>query len=142
VAVVITGFLIFSGLGSYFSPHFTSWKKQTVVFAGIVSFTFIYLLWLRKLFLQMVGLPDLIKIIISLGLIAPVAFFMGMPFPLGLGRLTRKKSDLVPWAWGINGCASVISSVLATVIAVSWGFTVVGLLAILLYTLACLSYPS
>jgi len=69
----------------------------------------------------MVGLPDLIKIIISLGLIAPVAFFMGMPFPLGLGRLTRKKSDLVPWAWGINGCASVISSVLATVIAVSWG---------------------
>ena len=32
---------------------------------------------------------------------------------------------LVPWAWAINGCASVVASVLAAILAISYGFTVV-----------------
>jgi hypothetical protein len=31
--------------------------------------------------------------------------------------------DLVPWAWGINGCVSVISSILASMLALSVGFS-------------------
>ena len=78
---------------------------------------------------------------ISFLLIAPLAFCMGMPFPLGLARLGDKAPDLIPWAWAINGCASVLSAVLATVLAIHFGFTVVILLAVSLYGLATLAYP-
>jgi len=144
VAVVIAGFLVFSGLGSGFSSRFILHEKAgiTLAFIGIAALTLIYLLFLRGLFLALIAFPDWVKIIISLGFIFPLAFFMGMMFPLGLSRVSEKRPLLVPWAWGINGCASVISAVLATVLAVSWGFTLVGVLAILLYTLAYLTYPS
>jgi len=42
----------------------------------------------------------------------------------------------VPWAWGINGCASVLSAILATLLAMNVGFTFVTLIAITLYLLA------
>jgi hypothetical protein len=42
----------------------------------------------------------------------------------------------VPWAWGINGFASVVSAVLATLLAIEFGFNVVIVLALLLYALA------
>ncbi len=144
IAVVIAGFLIFSGLGSNFSPYFIQGKKyrKVIAFAAIASLSFIYFVGLRKFFLQTMSLPDWTKILISLGLIAPLAFFMGIPFPLGLTKINQEKPNLVPWAWGINGCASVISSILATTLAVSWGFTVVGALAILFYTFAWLIYPA
>jgi hypothetical protein len=45
---------------------------------------------------------------------------------------------LVPWAWGINGCASVVSAVLATLLAIEFGFTAVVALAVALYVLAAL----
>ncbi|MDX1811681.1 MAG: hypothetical protein R3240_07035, partial [Gammaproteobacteria bacterium] len=67
---------------------------------------------------------------------APLAFFMGMPFPQGLNLLTKISPDQIPWAWGINGCASVVSSAAASIIAIHYGFSVVILLALLAYILA------
>ena len=58
---------------------------------------------------------------------------MGMPFPLGIARIGRESPDLVPWAWGINGCASVIAAILATLLAIHFGFGVVVMIAIMLY---------
>jgi len=48
---------------------------------------------------------------------------------------------LIPWAWGINGCASVISAILATLIAMQFGFTVLILLAVILYGVAAWYFP-
>jgi hypothetical protein len=59
-----------------------------------------------------------------------------MPFPLGLARLGRETPELVPWAWGINGCASVVSAVLAALLAIEFGFSVVVALAVALYLAA------
>jgi hypothetical protein len=53
---------------------------------------------------------------------------MGMPFPLGLAWLKQECPELVPWAWAVNGCASVIASVLAAIISISYGFTTVLML--------------
>jgi L-cystine uptake protein TcyP (sodium:dicarboxylate symporter family) len=49
---------------------------------------------------------------------------------------------LIPWAWGINGCASVISAILATLIAMQFGFTVLVFLAIALYCVAAWCFPN
>jgi hypothetical protein len=66
---------------------------------------------------------------------------MGMPFPLGLGRTAASSETLVPWAWAINACASVVAAVLATVLAIHLGFTAVVLIALVLYVGAALACP-
>lgn len=76
------------------------------------------------------------KIALSVALIAPLAVGMGMPFPLGLRRLAGTAPDFIPWAWGINGFASVMSAVLATLLAIELGFNFVVVLALAMYALA------
>jgi len=66
---------------------------------------------------------------------------MGMPFPLGLAGTRHNDPQLMPWAWGINGCASVLSAILAILLAIEIGFSGVMLSAVLLYALAWLSQP-
>jgi hypothetical protein len=63
---------------------------------------------------------------------------MGMPFPLALRELDE---PLVPWAWGINGCASVVSAALATLLAVDFGFSAVLWIALALYVLVLAAFP-
>jgi hypothetical protein len=82
------------------------------------------------------GLADNVKIVISIFLIAPLAFCMGMPFPIGLGRVANSIPEFIPWAWGINGFASVISATLATLLAIEFGFTAVVLFALGFYAAA------
>jgi hypothetical protein len=56
-------------------------------------------------------------------LLAPLGFLMGIPFPGGLAWLRQQSPGLIPWAWAINGCTSVLASILAAMIALSAGFS-------------------
>jgi hypothetical protein len=142
VAVVLSGFLLFAGLGSASSERFAErvpWpgvSPVVVAVAAIAALALVYVMVLPVVFARFIGLGDAAKIVLSLALIAPLAFFMGMPFPVGLRRLSAIAPGFVPWAWGINGFASVVSAVLATLLAIEFGFNAVILLALLLYALA------
>ena len=146
IAVVLASFLFFAGLGSGYSARLAGRigdqlgksrpKAAAIAVTGIMLLAVIYLLILPALFRELMGLSDAAKIVISVILIAPLAFFMGMPFPLGLSQVGDVNADLIPWAWGINGCASVISPIVATILAIHLGFTVVVASAMMLYLLA------
>ncbi|MCZ6716997.1 MAG: SAM-dependent methyltransferase [Gammaproteobacteria bacterium] len=142
VAIVLSGFLVFAGLGSGYSQklvrRYKDRRLSLVAFAvtGILSIALVYLFLLPELFDRFIGQRDVIKILIALILIAPLAFCMGMPFPIALGEVARNAPDFIPWAWGINGYASVVSASLGTLLAIEFGFTVVILSALGLYTLA------
>ena len=110
--------------------------------ALIAAISLVYLAALPPLFGALIHLPDLAKITLSLALIAPLAFFMGMPFPLGLAAVSARSPDLIPWAWGINGCASVLSAILATILAIHFVFTAVVTIAVVLYLAAALTLSS
>ena len=140
-AVVLAAFLVFAGLGSGYSQRLVArpdgWLPPIArAVAGIVVVALLYLPLLPLLFERLIAQPDAVRILVSVGLIAPLGFFMGMPFPMGLSVLGERAPALLPWAWGINGCASVISAVLATLLAVHLGFTIVMILALLLYVAA------
>jgi len=164
LAVVLGGFLVFAGLGSGTAPalavRLQSLRGEVdaniglvdrllrpvrrlaaleLAVLGIAATAMVYLVALPPLFRLLAPLGDPLKILVSLALIAPLAFWMGMPFPLALVRVSRALPAIVPWAWGINGCASVISAVLATLLATSLGFTAVMLIALGLYGLAALT---
>ena len=142
IAVVLSGFLVFAGLGSGYSARLarrlenTTFSPIAAAVAGIVGISLIYVLLLAAMSPWLVALPDAAKITAALGLIAPLAFCMGMPFPLGLAKLAAHAPDFIPWAWGINGFASVVSAALATLLAIHFGFTAVVVLALVLYVLA------
>ena len=116
-------------------------EALALAIGAIVALAIVYIHALPPLFAALVGLPDLVKILLSLALIAPLAFFMGMPFPLALARLRADTPQLVPWAWAINGCASVLSAILATLLAMTFGTRVVVFVAAALYFIAGLAAP-
>ncbi len=142
IAVVLSGFLVFAGFGSAFSRRLTRRVELihrspvTVTVAGIALIALLYLALLPVVFDQLMGLADGFKMALSIIMIAPLAFFMGMPFPIGLSRVATSAPDFIPWAWGINGFASVISASLATVLAIEFGFSMVVLIALALYAAA------
>jgi spermidine synthase len=124
-AVTICGFLLFSGLGSLA----TQWIKgdRARVLRGAV--VVILVLGLAEtavlpLLTPWAGaLAGPSRWALALAAIAPLAFAMGFPMPLGLQRLAG--SRLVPWAWGTNGFASVLAAPLAMALAMTWGHTTV-----------------
>ncbi|MGH7887800.1 MAG: hypothetical protein ACREPG_08040, partial [Candidatus Binatia bacterium] len=73
--------------------------------------------------------------------IAPLAYFMGRPYPAALQTLSERAPLLIPWAWGIHGCASVLGAVLAMVISIELGLSAVVYLAAILYLLAATLRP-
>ncbi|MEA3372328.1 MAG: SAM-dependent methyltransferase [Campylobacterota bacterium] len=145
VAVVLSTFLIFAGLGSSYSKRLGMLKGYSKSarygIIGIFVFGLFYLLTLDHIFGFLLTQSAPIKIAASVVLIAPLAFAMGMPFPMGLSELGKHSESLIPWAWGVNGCASVISAVAATLVAIHFGFTVVMVMALFFYLLAFVSFP-
>jgi len=71
--------------------------------------------------------------------LAPLGLLMGTAFPGGLAWLRERAPGWIPWAWAINGCASVLASVLAAMLALSAGFSWVLVAAALSYTAAWLT---
>lgn len=144
IAVVLAAFLVFAGLGSGVAEQAAKWVQKggvrigavAPIAAGIVALSGIYLVVLPPLLDALLLWPEEARIAVTIFLIAPLAFLMGMPFPLGLKRLSAEAPALIPWAWGINGCASVLSAVLATLLAIHIGFTAVVGCALVLYALA------
>jgi uncharacterized membrane protein len=134
---VLAGFLVFAGAGSFVASRAQKRVRTLrLAVAGIVVL----------LLLQAFALPPppgivestVARVIVTLALIAPLAFLMGMPFPLGLSRLAAEAPVLIPWAWGINGYASVLSALLAVLLAVHLGISAVLAIAAGLYALAAL----
>lgn len=139
VAVTLVSFLLFSGFGSLAcSRLFRSAIKNPIpaaVFATVVvGITDIALLRVR--FDWLVSFGQATRIMLGLAITAPLAFFMGMPFPAALKALAKDRQVLVPWAWGINGFASVTGAVLGTLLAISVGFTMVAAVALGCYLAA------
>ena len=97
-------------------------KNLIVIIVVVVLLLLFHLLFLSPLLNLTIGFDLSLKILFTALLIVPVALLMGFPFPLGLRLISQTNATHVPWAWGINGSVSVISAVLATIIAVELGF--------------------
>ena len=136
LVVVLAGFLVFAGVGSHLSARRGSGASIAGPVTGIVAIATVYAILSPWLTAVLIGAPPVVKIAAAIALIAPLATLMGMPFPRALARLNAVGPSLLPWAWGINGCASVIGAVLATLVAIHLGHTVVILSGVVLYLLA------
>ena len=138
-ASVLAVFLVFAGMGSRFAQakHFhVAWPTAILLILGIVD-----LVAADLLMTELIRLPWAVKIVVAVIMLGPLAFCMGMPFPLALTGVGSAAPDLIPWAWAVNGCASVIAAVLATILAIHFGFNAVVITALVLYGLAAAIFP-
>jgi spermidine synthase len=145
-SVVISTFLIFAGAGSGWSRRWRAlFEKRArsrspmdipAAALGILIWAILLLVGLPHFFRWTLGFPLFLRMGMGVLLIAPLGFFMGMPFPLGLERLAPVSVKHIPWAWGINGCASVVATILASLLALQVGFQGVILSAMAMYGMA------
>ncbi|MBW2991562.1 hypothetical protein KY348_07745 [Candidatus Woesearchaeota archaeon] len=129
VSTVIFSMLLFSSIGSLVSQRL---KTKNIFKVIIILFILIILYYLLTPLIinSLISLSLIIKIILTSIYIAPLGFFMGMPFPLAIKGINKK---LVPWAWATNGSASVLSPILAVLLALVIGYSAVLILAALFY---------
>jgi len=135
-SAIISSMLICSGIGSYFSNRYKI-SGITIVFilGSIVLSLIIYSLVLTPILNLTISFPFTIKLLFALLMISPISFLMGFPFPSGITFLNKKNKIEIPWALGINGCFSVVSTVAATIISIEIGFTWVLVFAAFAYSI-------
>ncbi|MEE9169928.1 MAG: spermidine synthase-like protein [bacterium] len=135
-AAMISSMLICSGIGSYLSAKLALVGKGLLaVLTVIILLLVLYATALTPILKATIVWPFGAKLLFAFLIVAPLSFFMGFPFPVGIRMLAEKNENEVPWAWGINGCVSVISAVLAMIVAVELGFLWVMVFAALAYGL-------
>ncbi len=141
-ALVLTGMLVFSGLGSVLSDRFGARPLlgMVIVSAIVLAWCGVMLLALQPLMLATLEWPFLARSGLLLALIAPVSVALGLPFPLGLNQAGT--GGFLPWAWGLNGAFSVVATPLANLIAREFGFSRVLLCAAILYVIAVVTFPA
>jgi spermidine synthase len=142
LSVILFSLLLSSGIGSLVSSWRTEktniTKRIQIACLSIIIIAITYLLLLPNLFAAWLSYESPIRIIISIILLIPLGFFMGIPFPSGLRILEESTSQSIPWMWGINGIMSVIGSVITTAIGIILGFNQALLLGASAYLIAFL----
>jgi predicted membrane-bound spermidine synthase len=141
LAVVLFSLLLSSGVGSYLSGHFSPavLRARLLVVLGLVAgLVLAASLALSPLFGALVHLGRPWRIAVTVSALAPLGLAMGMPLPSAVRLLAREAPQIIPWAWGLNGAASVMGSVAALAIALAAGFNQALLAAALLYLVALL----
>lgn len=141
LTVIIFSMLLSSGFGSLSSKKIARSDPRRVggillvIVAAIVAMSFA----ITPVTEGGVALPFAVKVLISVALIAPVGFAMGMPFPTGLTLLERAAPSSVRWAWAVNAASSVLGSAGAIFLAIYIGLQMTLVTGGLLYFGALLS---
>jgi MFS family permease len=141
LTVTLSSILIFTGVGALLSGRYAHRADRVVpvLLVAIVGLTIFYLFGLPAVTDAFVHWPVLARAVVAFVVLAPLGICLGTFMPLGLGavaRLTPFSSEYVAWGWAVNGFASVIGAVLTTILAMSFGFRVVMLIALGLYLVA------
>jgi len=134
LAVVLFAILLAAGVGSMLSQRMP-WRA-TAFLLPVVALAYPLLVeWVSELLLPM---PLLVRMAAGAAALVPLGFLMGVMFPRGIAALEQVAPQLVPWAWGINGTASVIAAATAALLALTWGFQLVVTLGAACYAVAAL----
>jgi hypothetical protein len=138
LTVVIFSLLISSGAGSFSSRKIIGGRTPRLMAALALAAALTGLLAavVQPVLSGGVGLPLWVKVLATIGLVAPAGFVMGLPFPTGLRMLERHHESSVRWAWSLNAAASVLGSVGALVLALYLGLEATLLIGGSLYLVA------
>lgn len=138
-SVLISSMLVFSGLGSLFAERIFDRARTLlpVLLLAICVLLLAYGFYLSPVLDRIGAYPYAVRLLLCFLLVSPPAFLMGMPMATAMTWLARLgKEHLFVWAWGINGCFSVIGSAAVPIVATSFGLSAVLQWAAIAYLIA------
>ena len=135
LTVIIFSMLLASGIGSFASKRLVRGDVRRLgwVLILIAAAVFALAAVVTPVAESGVALPFPVKVLITVALIAPAGFVMGMPFPTGLSLLERIMPASIRWAWAINAASSVMGSAAAMFLAIYLGLKLTIVIGGLLY---------
>jgi hypothetical protein len=141
VVTVVTVMLIGAALGSLTSPRVVGRgsRRWAVPFAGVIASGLAIWALYPTMFGRFMASPEPLRIAAATVMILPIAFFMGMPFPVGILELRSKPAGAVAWAWSMNGLCTTIGSLASVLLTLEIGFRATLLVALGVYALAGLT---
>ena len=139
---VLFTFLFGAGFGSLMSERFqlVETRRWWIPFAGIAVSTLFLVFSQQVLFDLFLPFPTPVRILFSIAMIFPLAFFTGMPFPLGILAVQYKPTGTVAWAWAFNGLFTVVGGIFCAIFSVYFGFRATMIVAVAAYILAYFMY--
>jgi hypothetical protein len=137
-ALLLFTLLISSGAGSLLSARIAKNNMKNLVFiiGGIAALGILYFLFLPPIIYSTIAEPIEAKAAVSIAILAPIGFLMGMPLPTGMRLLKVHRPDYIPWMWAVNGAFSVLGAVLAIALGIMYGSSLAMILGILIYLIA------
>ena len=139
LSVVLFSLLTFSGIGAFLAPRLGLTKRTlnfglsaAVVLIAVAAFV------LQPMLAALITQPFAVRLLLTIAVIAPIGILLGLAMPIGLHRFEAIFPSAVPYAWAVNGLASVVASVLGVAIALFAGFRVTMLIAAACYGTALL----
>ena len=134
LSVVLFALLVFTGIGSAISARFTQTRRVLLVALGVVVvLTVVGAYGLQPVLRGLISLPFAARVAVAVGILAPLGIVLGTAMPIGLRRFQALHPSGVPYAWGVNGVASVLASVFGVALAINFGFAVTTLIAAACY---------
>src|SRR5215217_2287770 len=137
-ALLLFTLLLSSGSGSLLSTRIAKNTMRNLVFVigGIAGIGILYVFFLPPIIYSTIAEPVEVKAVVSIAILAPIGFLMGMPLPTGMRLLKVHRPDYIPWMWAINGAFSVLGAVLAIALGIMYGSSLAMVLGILVYLIA------
>jgi hypothetical protein len=138
LTVTLFSLLVFTGLGSLViaARIGTLDRRAWAIPAGLAVLSAVFVVLFPSLERAFITLPLAARAVIAVLSLAPFGLLLGVPFAYGLRVLHEREPELLPWAWAVNGCMSVVGSVLTVVISMNAGFRAVLAVACLVYFIA------
>jgi hypothetical protein len=142
LTVMLFSFLTAAGIGARLSgglPDRPASVLPTLV-GALTAMVLFYVFVLPTIFERLAGASVAVRVATTVALCTPLGGLLGMFFPYGIRLTSAIDRKFVAWAWAVNGCLTVVGSVLSIMIAITYGFTVVISLCLAIYWLGALSF--
>ena len=139
LTVTLFSLLLGTGLGSFLSrriPDAAVRGRALAALAGVALLGVFGVLGLPPLIRGAITLGLGSRMVVAVAVLLPAGLVMGVPMPAGIRLLARRQTELLPWAWAMNGALSVVGATLAVFIAMNWGFSTTLLTGSAVYLLA------
>ncbi|MCX7719600.1 MAG: hypothetical protein N2111_14520 [Candidatus Sumerlaeaceae bacterium] len=137
LTVTLFAMLVFTGLGSYLSEGWFGWLRTRPWVIPLAIAGGVFSVLLSPVVVEpLIGLPLWGRVLVAGVWLALLSLPLGVPFAYGVRLLNYHNPSFVPWAWAVNGCLSVIGSILTVVLSMNFGFNAVLIFAVGIYAVA------
>jgi len=138
IVVTLCAILVFTGIGSLLSRSLVGDEPERARWVPVAIFGAVgALALLSPVVVDLcIGLPMWARATVVVLVTAPIGLLLGIPFAHGIRVVESVNPSFVPWAWAVNGCTTVIGSLLTVILSMNFGFRAVMFVAGFVYLVA------